>query len=322
MNPHFRHAFIALMLGSAVTLLSACSTLVIPVTAPAPSALAFESVADSSPVQLTVRDARSPQDRASIAGGVLVPDYRYGNEPLDPVAYLADHIEKELAARGFSASRGAGGTELAIRSFHFENHRVSGFSPWVALTTVSADVETPSGPRRIASFVRRAKVPVWSMQEINEPCFSDALSIATKELAAKLNAAVWNRRLSDADVDALVAKIDQLGETETTWLEVYQLGFSNNLRAVPKLVALTAHTNEYMRMAAISGLGTLGAVDQLDLLRSVAHAGQMWGDRAIALKAIGDLGTPEAKAFLDAEWKRLGSDSEGRWSRAVVALYQ
>jgi hypothetical protein len=301
---------------------SACATLVVPVKEPAPSALAFENAAEAPAFALSVGDARSPQERASIASGILVPDYRFRDAPLEPVAYLAESIQKELAARGLTGTAGAAPLNVAIRSFHFENHRVSGFSPWVALTTVAADVETPTGTKRIASFVRRAKVPVWSMDEINDPCFSDALSIATKEVAAKINHAVWGRRLGDADVDALAAKIEQMGEKDDAWLEVYQLGFSNNPRAIPMLVKLTAHTNEYMRMAAISGLGTLHAVEQLELLKRFASTGQMWHDRAIALKAIGDLGTPEAKQFLDSEWQRLGADNEGRWSRAVIALYQ
>ncbi|HEY8120965.1 MAG TPA: HEAT repeat domain-containing protein [Myxococcota bacterium] len=318
LSPLARASALALV----AALSSACSTLVVPVKEPVPSALAFEKRADAPAFALAVRDARSPQERAAIASGVLVPDYRFRDAPLDPVAFLAESLGKELSARGLAESSAAAPASVAVRSFHFENHRVSGFSPWVALTTVAADVETPSGTQRIASFVRRAKVPVWSMDEINDPCFSDALSIATKELAAKLNHALWGARLSDAGVDALAAKIEQMGEQDGTWLEVYQLGFSNNPRAIPALVKLTSHTNEYVRMAAISGLGTLRANDQLELLKRLAGSGPMWHDRAMALKAIGDLGTPEATQFLDAEWQRLGADDEGRWSRTVIALYR
>ena len=147
------------LLGLAA-LSSACSTLVVPVKEPTPSALAFADAAETPAFDLVVSDARSPQERADIAGGFYVPDYRFREAALDPVAYLAEGVERELASRGLHETSGATSVKLAIRSFHFENHRVSPFAPWVALTTVSADVETARRTQRIASFVKRAKLAV------------------------------------------------------------------------------------------------------------------------------------------------------------------
>ena len=307
----------------ALVLLSTACQLVIPVKAPVPSPLAYQSSASAPGYKLDVSDARAEQARANFSEGVVKTTIRSGKADLEPISFMSDALRSELAARGFPEQGDAAPLPVAIRTFHFENHRVSGFSPWVTLTTIAADVQTPNGTRRLTSFVRRAKLPVWSMDEINDVCFSDALSVATKELVAKMNRALWTRSLSDADVDALVAKIDRMGETDSTWLEVYQLGFSNNPRAIAPLVKLAAHTNEYMRSAAISGLGTLGAIDQLPFLKGLANTSPMWQDRAMALKAIGDLGTTEANAFLDSEWTRLGDKgNEGNWSRSVISLYR
>lgn len=86
-------------------------------------------------------------------------------------------------------------------------------------------------------------------------------------------------------------------------MDVYQLGFSNNKLAIPELVKLTKHSSEYIRLAAISSLGIMRAVDQFDLLvRLYQNKGGLWQDRAMALKAIGDLGTPESHAYLQKEW--------------------
>ncbi|TDM09617.1 MAG: hypothetical protein C4K60_10360 [Ideonella sp. MAG2] len=49
----------------------------------------------------------------------------------------------------------------------------------------------------------------------------------------------------------------------------------------------------------------------------------LWQDRAMALKAIGDLGHPEAKAYIQQQWKayELLSDKESTWNKAILALY-
>ena len=317
-----RNRLLGALIAAAVGALGSACSLTIPLKAPTPSALACAG-APHAGVALELSDQRSPSDRGSVASSPAPVSFTFAGGSFDPMPYFSDAIAKELAARGF-ATEGAdrAPVKLVMRSFHFENHRVSGFSPWVTLTLASADLDSPSGPLRIVSFLKRGKVPVWSMDEINDPCFNDSLSIVTKEITAKLISALWGKRLNDADVEAIVARIAQKGEADSTWLDVYELGFSNNPRAIPELAKLTAHSNEYIRMAAISGLGTLRAVEQFEQLKSIASGGQLWQDRAIALKAIGDLGTPEAKAFLEAESKRLGNDLEGRWSRMVIALFQ
>ena len=161
----------------------------------------------------------------------------------------------------------------------------------------------------------RKKLP--ALLAANQP-----LSLATKELAAKIASRLYDARSSDAEVDRLATKIATRGDD--SYLDVYALGFTNNPKAIPTMAKLARDPDEYVRLAAISSLGTLGASDHLDLLKSI-HTGEgMWQDRAMALKAIGDLGTPEAKAYLDeqlAVLKTRAADKDTNWTLQVIGLY-
>ncbi len=53
-----------------------------------------------------------------------------------------------------------------------------------------------------------------------------------------------------------------------------------------------------MRASAVSSLGILRATGELSLLEKI-YAENTHVVKAMALKSIGDLGTPEARAFLD-----------------------
>ncbi len=177
----------------------------------------------------------------------------------------------------------------------------------------------------MTAYVKRAKVPVWSFDEIIDPTYNDALSLLTKELAAKLNQQLFGQVVSTEQVNALVAAINADGTTRAdAYLDVYQLGFSNNPAAVPELVKLTSHGSEYVRLAAISSLGILKASDQFGLLVKLYETKPgLWQDRAMALKAIGDLGTPESRDYLKKESGKLASqsDKESTWNKDIIALY-
>jgi HEAT repeat protein len=122
----------------------------------------------------------------------------------------------------------------------------------------------------------------------------------------------------------LIAKLSG-PRAELSFLDVYALGFTNNRRALPKLVELTKDADEYVRLAAISSLGTMGAVEQYGLLKSIYESKDaIWQDRAMAMKSIGDLNTADGRAFMDAEMRRLGTapaDNDTRWTTQLLALF-
>jgi hypothetical protein len=199
-----------------------------------------------------------------------------------------------------------------------------GAQTFVTFTFLSADVETSAGTKRVGVFVKAGKVPVWSFDEVIEQTFNQPLSIAVKELASKIAVQLYGYRASDSTVNQLASKLTQQ-KTPSSYLDVYALGFTNNPKAIDAVAKLLDDSDEYIRLAAISSLGTLRATSQFGRLKSIyQNNGGLWQDRAMALKSIGDLGTAEAKAFLADEQKRwtdAPTNNESSWTLQIIRLY-
>lgn len=313
-----------------VTILSGCAAggLTIPINDPQPSKISYSGQAKSNKNGLNIVDSRAAADKVSFSTWIVPMNFVNNGKPLDPIVFVAEHTTKELASRGTPVKPGASSDPLNVKisKINIENHRVSAFSPMVTLTSLVAEIDTPSGTKRVSSYVKRAKVPVWSFDELNEPCYNEPMDLITKELAAKINREVYGLQIADAQVDALLAKINSEAATNPmSYLDVYQLGFGNNPRAIEGLAKLTSSPHEYVRLAAISSLGILKARSQQSLLESLykGFGAELWQDRAIAIKAIGDLDTPESKAFLQAEFERMKNqtDKGSIWTKNIIALY-
>lgn len=311
-------------LGVAIwAVFSACAPSSYVVKEPTPSGIKYEAVATGANAQLSIVDERRIEDRV-FSSGVLPAQLMVGKEAIDAPQFLAKHLEAELASRGLSvgASAGdAGQPRIRLRTFRIQNHRVNAYTPFVTFTYLSADLETGAGTQRIGVYVKRGKVPVWSFAEVVEPTFNQPLSLAVKEFAGKVAVSLFSYRASDSTVSELAAKI--ANRTEETYLDVYALGFTNNPAAIDHVVKLLDDADEYVRLAAISSLGNLRAVSQMERLKAIYQSQAIWQDRAMAIKAIADLGTPEAKAFLDAELKNLSTrtDNDSVWTSQILALY-
>ncbi len=121
----------------------------------------------------------------------------------------------------------------------------------------------------------RRKVPVWSFNEVIDPTYNDPLHLVAKELAAKLGRLLFDARLSDEQIDQLIARTT--GPAANS-LDVYDLGFSNNAHAVTQLVTLCSAGREGdVVRAAMSSLGVLRASEHLDLLVKRPRARRMTG---------------------------------------------
>lgn len=313
---------------STAALLSACAPASYLVKQPAPSALAGQATG-AAPAAWVIEDQRKGAER-DFSTGVLTAGLRTDAGPIQPVPFLAQHLQAELASRGLAVQVRAAGADdtpnLFLQSFRMQNHRANGFAPFVTFTYLSADIDTPSGRKRVAAFVKRGKVPVWSFEEVIEPTLNQPLSLAVKELASKIAAQAYGWRASDATLNALLAKLGPQAKLGgDAHLDVYALGFTNHPGAKDRLVQLTQHADEYVRLAAISSLGTLGATDQFGLLKSLyERRDAIWQDRAMALKSIGDLGTPASRALLQQElqrWESGKGDKESIWTAQVIRLY-
>lgn len=304
-------------------LLVACAPSSYSVRHPVPSEIRFAPV-QAPAMELALLDRRAEGER-SFFTGTLPSTLTVDDAPLDPSHFLARNLQSELAARGIPVQVASDATSfprIDLKVFRIQNHRQNGYAPFVTFTLISADLETAVGKKRLGVFVKRGKVPVWSFEEVIEPTLNQPLSLAVKELASKVARQLYGASTEDADVDRLAAKLGT--RTAGSYLDVYALGFTNNPRAIDTLVGLTSDEDEYVRIAAISSLGNLGATGQLEHLKTIYRDAAIWQDRAMAIKAIGDLDTPEAKAFLAEQmthWQAQGEGKEPSWTMQVIGLY-
>lgn len=315
------------LLAAALVLTSGCAlNMPVPIKDPAPSTEKYSRAEAAPPRQLFFSDHQSETDKAHLIAGRIPMTPMYNDKPFDATRWVAQNTVRELVARGLPVKLSADGkdaTDVQISRIHIENHRVSGFSPFETYTSLRADVMTAKGPQRVTSWVKRGKLPVWSLDEVIEPTYNVPLAILTKELAAKINQALYGQALSDAQVDQLIREVEPADGKDVDPMDVYELGFGNNPRAVPTLSKLVRSGDDDIAHAAISSLGILRASGQFALLVELFEAKSDVEDRAIALKAIGDLGTTESKAYLGKQKAALDSqtDRESTVFKDVIALY-
>ncbi len=313
-------------IAASLALFSGCAiNMRVPLKDPAPSIAKYVAPDNATPVILFFSDARTDENKAHVLTGRIPMQLTVGdNKPFEPVPWLATNTVKELVARGLPVQLGSddkGPNTVMVKRVHIENRRVSGFSPFETFTSLRADVVTGNGTQPIVAFIKRGKVPVWSFEEVINPTYNDPLDLVAKEFAAKLNQLLFNAKFSDAQVDELIEKTNT---AKVNFRDVHELGFSNNTRAIPQLVKLSTHSDDEVFHAARSSLGVLRASEHFNMLVKQAEiAEDDWEDRAIALKAIGDLRTPESRAYLLKEQARLQklTDEGSTRTKALLGLY-
>jgi len=274
---------------------------------------------------LSLVDRRDGSD-LEFSTGTLPAGLTLNGEPIDPPEFLRANLQRELDARGLAVAvnESVGGLpRLELNTFRMVNHRQNGFSPFVTFTYFAADLHVGSLVRRIGVFIKRAKVPVWSFEEVVEPTINQPLELAVRELASKINSALNGARTDDATFAQLKERASHVGADR--WMAVYALGFSNRPEAIAPIMALLSNEDEYVRLAAISSIGTLGATERLaDLKNIYEDQSRIWQDRAMALKSIGDLATPESQQYLATQrayWAGQPSGKETDWTLRVIDLY-
>ena len=317
------------LLATGVLLLSlqACAPTVYAVDPPEASTYALvgtDSQADSHLNFVDLRDDRY----TSFTSGRLPMGLTHEGETLQPIDFLAEYTIAELTARGIPVTAGTqDAIDVEIAKVIMRNYRSTGFSPFTTVTMLSAEVLAPDGARRIGAFVVRGKVPVWGFEELIEPTMNQPLELLVKDLAAKLNLVLYGYSASDATVKLLVDKVNSDPEADLAYMDVYRLGFSNNATAVPALVEMTKNPWEYIRLAAISSLGTINAQGEVDLLIDIFKGDSIWQDKAMAIKSLGDIavmGNDSAMMFLrnDVEPLLTGETATGaEWTREILGLY-
>lgn len=282
---------------------------------PASSSISYEADIQK-PSILAVNDARSEEDKI-MTTGTLMTTLTFTDEP---IANLGKNVEKELVSRKIPtkySNDSEPGMILKVKKYHIRNLRSSGFTPYYSYTTFSGDLVLDDQSYRIAFYYEGTKTPVWSMNEIIDPCYNIPISLLVKEIASKINRYKFKQKSSDAKVQELLSEINN--ETnESTYLKVMELGYTNNESAIEPLAQLANHEDVTIRLCALSSLGLLGATEYFELFKEKYNASKI-GEKSMALKAIGDLGTDDAYAFLEAV--RSSPAYEDIMIKEVVDLY-
>jgi len=312
-----------LIVGAVLLTIQGCAPSSYPINEPTLSTNVFEPNETKS--TLAIIDGRELEPSSKFSGGTLNADLLFQGKVIDEIAYLSAFSVKELNARGINVENSAQPeVKVDIETFAMKNHRTNGFTPFITFTMLKAKVHTEHGTKPIAVYIKRGKVPVWSFDEIVEPTLNQPLSLLVQEFSAKLNNLVYQQRVSDESIASLISKIKGNLKDGSTYLDVYQLGFSNNKTALPILRELTSSNNgEYVRLAAISSLGILQDEDSLELLQTLSQEAKTWSDRAMALKAIGDIGSVDALSYLQVQLEKhvSGKSKEDRWNTELINLY-
>jgi len=271
------------------------------------------------PIEIALVDQRQT---LSFDNGIQADEVRLDGKTVEPPVFLATYVSAALSARRLPlklAPGSSGDPRLDLRTFVIQNHQANQWSVFWTSTLISADLVTPSGTRRLGVFVRRGSIGGRSEVVMSQP-----LEVAVNELASKLANQLYGYRAPDSEVQRLLAKLKG-PRTDASWLDVYALGFTNNPLAIEPCAELTLDESEYVRLAAISSLGTLGAADRLPLLARIYANPEnySWQERAMALKSIGDLDTDASRAFIAKERPILASapDSRTAWLAEVLDLY-
>jgi len=301
-----------LLLG--LLLATGCS-LTYPVHAPRMSGVHYEGSAPAQALQLS--DARKQPMKFSDGRVRIHLEFDQGG---DEIGYLQQHVAAELMARGVptTVKPGPQALEGHVRDFGMRNRRVSGFSPMVTFTRFSADFRQGPQTVRIAAYTKQSKTPMWSMSELEEPCINRPLHLVIGEVAAKLNRHFVGARASVASVQELAERAPSAQGEELLQI-TNALGWSNQPAALAPLLELTRHAQEEVRGAALGSLGTLGEAASLPHLTEAFRSGRSHTDRFMALKAIGDLGTPEALGYLRQVAASEHDDHDA--VREITALY-
>lgn len=323
MKPYLKHTAKLLMLGVAVTLFQACS-IKIPVDSPKVSETAYPAATPQKEVDVQFESALSKDHEVAAGERTGVFKLEHDGKKIDADDFIKSGLKNELAARTIPLRFTTPAEDkLTLEHFEIITHRVSGFSPLVTVSTLKVTMKVDGKEKEFVSMIKRAKTPVWSMNEVFDPCYNEATTLLIKEIVAKINKAYFGRLFNDQYIETLEQKISAKTNARGTYMDVYELGFSNNKKSLPFLKTLTSNPDEYIRLAAISSIGILGDETELPFLVSLNQNATSWQDKAMALKAIGDLNTQKSRDYLKerkTHWDGQAG-TEALWSLKIINLY-
>lgn len=255
---------------------------------------------NTAPTVLYIVDNRTGMDSNFLLGRSLKLD-----NIQNPVAFFATHLEKELNSRQVPvkcilSNNEAKGMKLIVHRYQIVNVRATGYSPWESMHIFSGTLVNDGKKTAIKSYFYNGKVPMWSMNEVLEPCFNIPISIVIKDVASKIDRAAFELKASDQKVKSLTADLDtQMAQKDySEFWKVLELGYTNNPEAINPLKKFARTDDEFFKSCAISSIGILGGVKEIEFLKTSYKEGSH-NDRYMSVKALGDIAIPEAIQALE-----------------------
>lgn len=242
----------------------------------------------------------------------------------DEIAWLGENLERVFRGQGLDLRRVSGNADLVlhVKRFRMRNRQAVLGGPYHTFTTFQGEILRGSEAHPITAYYKGGyEMSGGDYTPVNRNCYQLPLEAVALEIAAKINRAAIGRSATAEEVRRLETEIPlPYGIlTEASFLTVLRLGLTNDRRVVPTLVTLTKREQGWLRAAAVSALGTVGATEQFELLRGIYETDRNVAQLA-ALKSIGDLGTPQARAYL--ETVRASPGFRREMIREIVALYE
>jgi hypothetical protein len=285
---------------------------------PPPSSGITYDAGENKHAVMQIVDQRSDTKFMMGLSGLSRVDLKLDNVD-DPILWLSQALQHEFTVRGIPVviaakdSPSASNLVLTVKKYQIVSYRASGFTPYVAYHSFMGELRSGAQTDKIFSYFLYGKVPVWSMAEIQEPCFDMPMSVLVKEIASKINRSALHHSVSDENLKLTTERLEQKMKSglPDAYLSVIELGGSNNPAAMESLIRISDAEDVLIRASALSAMGTLGAQNEFELLKK-KYAQYADIDRFMALKSIGDIGTPEAIDFLkNAKQDRQYTDENG-----------
>ncbi|QKF83394.1 HEAT repeat domain-containing protein [Halarcobacter ebronensis] len=287
----------------------------------------YDVVSDKTAVKEAVFKNDMDEGKRSLTGRFVdILFLKKDQKDFNRYAFIKKALDSELKARNLPLDIvDDAENSMSLDNFELFTHRVSAFSPMVTFSMLNVKVTIDGKTKSFNSVVKRGELPAIYITEVFDSCFNEPIMIMVREIVAKINKEYFHYKMSDKKVDEIVKKInDGIKNTDKlNYINIYELGFSNNPKALDTLIAFSSNSDEYLRLASISMLGLLGGESQFDLLVKKYRESKLWQDRALALKAINDIDTPESKEFIKLEynlWKSTDS-KEGKWNTLLIGSY-
>jgi hypothetical protein len=221
-----------------------------------------------------------------------------------PIEWFSQALIKELAARDISVKIADKSTTtpdlvLTIKRYQITSRLVAWLTPWETYHTFMGELAAGGKTYSIRSYFFNAKTYGGALKEIEDECFNTPMSILVKDVASKINRYALLYSVSDEKLKDSQTRAEKKlkARDEDAYRPVLDLGNSNNPAAVKALVVFAAAEDRFARACALSGIGTLGAQDQLGFLRK-KFAEYSGIDKFMTLKAIGDIDTSDAIDFI------------------------